>query len=220
MNGELQAGSHVMGFREDDDAILFGLLQDYLSALRRHEAPDPAAAEAWETFYRLCSGIIARTFRSRNRDGAHYGDYAQEIWTILIERFGQMRYDAKRGRLEGLIRSSIRHASIDLARREARRKMPALPTELEEWVASRDDDPEAALIKKDFQTIVNSVIERMSALVSPRDFRVFWLRNIAEKGVQEIAAELGMSPEQVRIQDHRVRKKFLRHLRTLYDVTE
>lgn len=205
---------------EDMDTIRFGLLQDYLSALRRHETPDPASVEAWEAFYRLCSGIIASTFRSRDRHEADLGDYAQEIWMVLIERFGRIRFDAKRGRLEGLIRSSIRHAFIDLVRREARKCTTSLPVDWEDRLESRDDDPRAALVRKDSRMIVNEVIEKMSALMPLRDFRVFWLRNIAEKGVQEIADELGMTPEQVRIQDHRARKKFLRHLRTRYDLSE
>jgi RNA polymerase sigma factor (sigma-70 family) len=199
---------------------LFGLLQDYLLSLQRRESPSPASVEAWEEFYRLCSSIITSTFKLRDRREVDLGDYAQEIWMILIERLGRMRYDAKRGRLEGLIRSSIRHAFIDLLRRQARKSMQALPVAWEERVEGRDDDPKEILLRKELKMIVDDVLKKMSDRVPLRDFRVFWLRNIAEKGVQEIAEELGMSPEQVRIQDHRTRKKFLHYLRNLYDLPQ
>ncbi len=55
---------------------------------------------------------------------------------------------------------------------------------------------------------IRAVLAELSARVSARSYQVLYQRRIEGRTVAEIALALGMTPEQVRVRDYRMRQRF------------
>jgi RNA polymerase sigma-70 factor (ECF subfamily) len=135
-------------------------------------------------------------------------DFLQEVWTELIKTLRSFRYDRERGRFSSWLYRVVRSKAIDLLRRRTRRPPLNLSSVSQEAIESREDDPATACERNNQQEQVRQVLTQLRQEVSPNNYRLFYLRWIEGRSMEEIGAALGLAPKQVRFRHHRLKRKF------------
>lgn len=127
---------------------------------------------------------------------------------MIVLRLRLFRYDPSRGRLHDWLITLARHTLADMARRPGRPRPESLDTRAEARLLGRDLDPATAYERRRIRELVRTVLRELREEVSDRSYQVLNLRRIEGRPVREIAARLNLTPEQVRVRDHRMRLRF------------
>jgi RNA polymerase sigma factor (sigma-70 family) len=197
---------------DDIDPDLLRRTQAYLEVRSRRLSPAPELIEAWEQFFRIYAPLIGRYVGAHRLSEADRNDCIQETWREIIARLPRFRLDPGRGRLRTWIYAVARNKVVDVVRRRSRHPIGSLDHELEATLSDLPNfDPAVHFERRRTQAIVRGMLVRLSRRVSPRNYRVLYMRWIEERTVPEIAEALGLTPEQVRFRHHRA-KQALRRL--------
>ena len=193
------------------DEISPGLVneaQAYLECLSRRHAPSRLQAEAWEQMYRLCGPLIRSFVLACRVPRADLGDCLQDVWAELVRALRRFRYDPRRGRFSSWLYALARSKAINLIRRRARRAPGRPRGQAGAGPGDAAGDPAAAWDRQDLREAVQRTLAELRRRVSPGSYRVLHLRWMEGRSVAEIAATLGLSPQQVRFRHHRMKHKF------------
>jgi RNA polymerase sigma factor (sigma-70 family) len=193
---------------EDLDVELLKNTQTYLECRFRRQAPSGVSIEAWEQFYRICDPLLQRYARVFHVPETDLTDFLQEVWTELIKTLRSFHYDRARGRFSSWLYRVVRSKAIDLLRRRTRRPPLNLSSAYQEAIESREDDPATACERNNQQEQVRHVLTQLCHQVSPSNYRLFHLRWIEGRSMEEIATALHLAPNQVRFRHHRTKRKF------------
>lgn len=196
---------------EGDERDLVRDTQDYLDARAHGRTHSARLNAAWERFYRLAAPLIRGGVRARGLSGADRDDCEQEIWTEVVAQLGQSRYDPARGGLRTWLSALARHKAMDVIRRRTRHPLESLDDGALMALPGRDPDPATEYEHHREEALVRRGLAELSRQVSECSYRVLLLRSIEERAVPEVAAALGLTPEQVRLRHCRV-KRDLRQL--------
>jgi RNA polymerase sigma-70 factor (ECF subfamily) len=171
--------------------------------------------EAYHELVRRHGGRLLAVARRIVRSEDEALDTLQDA---LLQAFRNLDGFASQSRLSTwLHRITVNAALMRIRRRKSRPEEPiepVLPTFLEDGHATVEfgdwgESPEALLAREEVRSTVRSAIDRL-----PGSYRtVLVLRDIEELDTAEVAAELGISPNAVKIRLHRARQA----LRTMLD---
>ena len=139
------------------------------------------------------------------RSGVTVEDCAQETWIHI--RVDPRRLPIDHGP-EGLIawlRIVVRNVAEDLARDERRHR--AEPIETAALVHCPKDGPEVVCERFEILERLEFAVVDLQASVTEEEYRVFRLRRFEKKSWTEIAAEIGLTVDQVRYRYERADKE-------------
>jgi RNA polymerase sigma factor (sigma-70 family) len=169
---------------------------------------DPRLVGVWDQFYAYCFAIINECPGVRRLSFADREDCVQDVMTEIVRRFGAPRTEAPPPHLDSWIRAVSRNKAADLVRRRTRK--PEVFFDDGSGDAVLDDPPpgEGGPGHREYISLVWEALLSLDHEVSATSYLVFYLRNIENWDVPEIAELFQMTPEQARARCHRVRKKF------------
>ena len=208
----------VFGTRSGDDDIDPGLLektQAYLECQSQGLRANWQFVEAWEQFYGTYGRLIRRFAVACHVPKAGLDDCVQQVWCELVRRLRHFRYDPQRACFRSWLYLLVQSKAIDLIRYRASHPTKPLPEAAAAALYDRDGDPAAAYQLQRKQAAVRRVLAELGKTVSARNYRVLHMRWIEGRTVPETAAALGLTPAQVSLLGHRIKRKF-RRLFSLY----
>jgi RNA polymerase sigma-70 factor, ECF subfamily len=189
-----------------DKEDLCGKIRAYLECRSRHVDPSPLLAEAWDRFYNLYTPRIRAYLRRFRLPEADREDCLQDVWSKVLTRPADLPDEPRRARLWAWLMTVTRNRAVDALRR--RRRVSAQWDEDAVDVVDAGPDPSAAYDRLLTQDRVRSVLDVLSTRAPALSFQVFYLRAIDGRTNAEVAALLGLTPEQARFRLHRMRYKF------------
>ncbi len=210
------ADSDVPDFMLETDVRLLEMTQGYLVSRVNREASDARLMEAWTQFYGLYSELIRRFAISRGLRNSDVDDCVQDVWTEVARRLADFEHQGDRPRLRSWIYTVVRSKATDIVRYKIRTNTESLnepgnagrlPNASGDPAVSWERNWEAALLK--------TLLAKLKTQVSSTNFRVLYMRVFQHRSVTEVAAELGLTLEQVRYRKHRMVQK-LRSLAAAY----
>jgi RNA polymerase sigma factor (sigma-70 family) len=140
---------------------------------------------------------------------ADVDDCVQEVWCEVVERLADFQRPPHRPGLRAWLYTLVRSKAADLfrnkTRRPARRLEPADTPAREPRTC--ESDPAEALEAKWERALLQSVLQQLRREVSELNYRVLHMRLIEDQDVKQVAAELNLSPDQVRYRHHRMKRK-------------
>jgi RNA polymerase sigma-70 factor (ECF subfamily) len=189
---------------EADDGL--DKLKAYLECRSRRVDPPAPLAQAWDHFYQSYAPRIRALLRRSGLREADREDCSQDVWKEVIAHLGHLPYQPRGGRLSAWLMTVARNRAVDLLRR-GRRLIVGL--DLDRF-AQVDHGPEPADECEGRRTriLVRRVLAELSAEVSARSFQVLYQRGLEGRSNAEVAEALGLTPEQVRSRNYRMRRKF------------
>jgi RNA polymerase sigma factor (sigma-70 family) len=201
----------VVSYRRSRETRV-SLLEDtksYLGSLLEEKASDQVLVNAWDEFYRMYDALIRRFVGSQGVPHSDVEDCVQEVWKVVVERLGEFERPADRPGLRSWLYTLVRSKVADLFRNRVRQQANRLePSDLAaREITDADSDPAALFQKRWESALLESVVEELRAQVSEVNYRILRLRLLESCDVSEVAAELKLTPEQVRYRHHRVMRK-------------
>ena len=181
------------------------LAGEYLRVSSQGCRPRAMAQAAWEGFFPWCDGTIRRFAMRFGHRGVDPDECAQETWIDLLRRLPRFEHDHARGRFSSWLYSVVRNKAHDLLRTRLRR--PASPLAEAPAVASNESTPDRAAQLEEERSVVRDALSRLRERSSEQSYQVLQLRFVEGLCVREVADALGLSPEQVWVREHRMKRK-------------
>ncbi len=183
------------------------LAAEYLRNRAAGIDPSPQSLAAWEQFYPWCDATIRRfagTFRSR---GVDPDDCAQEVWASLLHSFAEFRLDDAKGRFTSWLYTIVRSKATDRIRLAMRRPASALSPEIAATAVSPNHDPVVICQMHEQRGQLDQALAQLRQRASEQSYRVLHLRCIEGWCVNDVAEELGLTPQQVWVREHRMKRQ-------------
>jgi RNA polymerase sigma-70 factor (ECF subfamily) len=198
--------------RDELSASLIEQASAYLRAASNGSQPPAEFRDAWEQFYRSCD-LVIRKFAGRIAPRQiDLDDCAQEVWADLLKTLPDFQLDRSRGKFTSWLYTVVRSKATNQLRQQARDRadgmMETIPA-----IAPASDDPAVQLERQSQRQAVRNALAELQSSTSERSFQVLHLRQMEGRRVSEVAELLGMTPGQVWVTEHRMKRK----LRTLLD---
>jgi RNA polymerase sigma factor (sigma-70 family) len=207
------SGSGTSSATDDIDPQLLRNVQAYLESQLCRQAPPLSLVEAWEEFYDTYDPVIRSYAVSRGAPTADLDDCTQEVWTTLVTKLGDFRYDPPRCRFLSWLYTVVHSKVTDLHRSKTRHPTESLTSAEEAELYASDLDPVAEYEQRRRQALVHGALDELRKQVSERNYRVLYMRSVEGRTVAETAAALGLEPEQVRLRHYRMKQKLLEMLK-------
>jgi RNA polymerase sigma-70 factor (ECF subfamily) len=173
----------------------------------------PVQQVAWERFVHLYTPLLAHWARRLGLEGQDGADLVQDVFTVLVEKLPEFRYDPAK-RFRGWL------WTVTLNRcRECRRRQP-VPLVAADWDALPDEAaPQAdAVAEEEYrQYLTRRALELMQAEFQPATWKAFWEYVVNERPAALVAQELGMTENAVYLTKGRVLRRLREELAGLLD---
>jgi len=189
--------------------MLLGWSQEYLRLQLQQQSPDSLLSAAWDEFYRVYDDLIRRFAFSRGLTGSDADDCVQTVWMEVASRFGDFQVSETRAGLRSWLYTLVRSNASNLLRRRRRRPAESLDVAREvglEPVGREADPPQ--LLEQDWErALLETLLKELQQEISETNWRLLRMRCLEGWEVAEVAAELGLSSEQVWYRQRRLMKK-------------
>jgi RNA polymerase sigma factor (sigma-70 family) len=202
------------------DSTLHRQVQAYLEQRARGVTPSAHLAAAWEQFYSALDPQIRRGVALNRVPMPDRSDCIQEIWLAIVSRLEHFRPDPSRARLRTWVAALVRNISINCIRNRHRHPLEQLDATQTLTIPATESTAAESLERTATQSLVQEALKDRSVRVSPDSFRVLYARWIEGRTIPEIAADLNLSPQQVRARHYRVIRRFHRFAQLLRGCTE
>ena len=191
------------------NVVLLGWVQEYLRSQLHKVEPESLVVAAWDEFYRIYDSLLRRFAHSRGLRGSDVDDCAQNVWLEVACKLPEFErpegrsglrswlYSVVRGKTNDFLRRRLRHPeeSLDIAQKAGRE--PSGP----------ECDPAEAAVHQWEQSLLEFLLEELSSEISETNARLLRMRCLEGRDTVEVAAELGLSSEQIWYRLHRLMKK-------------
>jgi RNA polymerase sigma-70 factor (ECF subfamily) len=171
----------------------------------------PQDVEAWDWFVRLYTPLLYAWARSTGRQAADAADLVQEVLALLVRKLPTFRYDQD-GSFRGWLRTVLRNKHREMLRR---RHPPAAEGDVLDDLPDPAGDPFG---EEDYR---HEVLRRALALLrpdfEPATWEAFHQTVALGRPTAEVAAELGLSANAVRLARFRVLRRLRLQLEDLLD---
>jgi RNA polymerase sigma factor (sigma-70 family) len=213
MSPRFSPGSDISPAAHDIDRQLLQDAQAYLESQLCRQTPPLPLVEAWEEFYHTYDPVIRSYAVSCGAPAADLDDCTQEVWTTLVTKLGNFRYDPLRSRFLSWLFTLVHSKATDLHRSKTRHPTESLTSAEEAELYGSDMDPVAEYEQRRRRALVNGALDELRKQVSERNYRVLYMRSVEGLTVAETAAALGLEPEQVRLLHYRSKQKLVEMLK-------
>jgi RNA polymerase sigma factor (sigma-70 family) len=190
------------------NVILLGWAQEFLRAQLHESRPDSLIASAWDEFYRIYDGLVRRFACAQGMRGSDLDDCVQAVWLEVASSLGEFRHPVEHSGLRSWLYTLVRSKASDLIRRR-RRPVESLDAVRETGVEplSRETDPAQATEKQWEHALLETLLDELRSEISDTNWQLLRMRCLEGREVADVAAELGLTPEQVWYRQHRLTKK-------------
>jgi RNA polymerase sigma-70 factor (ECF subfamily) len=183
-----------------------------ISLLDRLRLPNEQIA--WERFVQLYSPLLCHWARRLGFQGPEAADLVQDVFTILVQKLPEFRYDP-----EKRFRAWLWTVTINCCRQRLRRQ-PALAPLNDGAVLSEtiEGDTVEAVAEEEYrQYLTRRAMELMQAEFQPSTWKAFWGCVVDERPAAEVAQELGLTENAVYLAKGRVLRRLRVELEGLLD---
>ena len=179
-----------------------------ISLLERLRQPSEEAA--WGRFVELYTPLLYSWTRRLGLQDSDCADLVQEVFTVLVGKMPQFRYDPDKS-----FRAWLWTVLYNKWRSSRRRQTEA---SLEDVVDPHDPDGAGSLEEAEYRRqLVSRALQLMRTDFEPTTWTACWQFVVGGRPAAQVAAELGISPNAVYIAKCRVLRRLRKELDGLID---
>lgn len=165
---------------------------------------EPNAAGAWTRFVELYTPLIFYWSRQHGLNGLDAADLVQDVLTLLVTKVSTFEYDAGQ-RFRGWLYTVTLNKARDWNRRQMLRPQTDQSSFVEHIAFNKCSD---AFEEREYRAFL---VERAKQLIAeefePVTWTACWKYVAEDRSAADVAAELGISPNAVRVAKCRVLKR-------------
>ncbi len=186
-----------------------------LSLLQRIRDGDNSG---WQRVVELYSPLARHWCRRWGVEGADADDVLQEVFRSAAESIATFRRDREGDTFRGWLRAITRNRVLAFCRTRDRRHPAAGGSEaqrrLREIPEPDANDPEEA---EQFSALVHRALGQLRGEFEPKTWQAFWRTAVDDQPSADVAIELGMSANAVRMAKSRVLRRLREELGDLVE---
>jgi RNA polymerase sigma-70 factor (ECF subfamily) len=189
-----------------------GMHSTPVSLLERLRRPNEQVA--WERFVQLYTPLLCHWIRRQGWQGPEAADLVQDVFTVLVQRLPEFRYDPGKR-----FRAWLWTVTVNCCRQRQRRQ-PALVLrdDLAALSPTADADPAEAVAAEEYRLyLTRRAMELMRAEFQPSTWQAFWECVVNERPAAAVARELELSENAVYLARGRVLRRLRQELDGLLD---
>lgn len=175
-----------------------------LSLLDRVRAQDQ---QAWHSLVQVYGPLVYHWCRRQGLGAEDTADVFQEVFQAVAVQIGDFRRDRPGDSFRGWLWTIARNKIGDHFRRRQRQPNAAGGTDAQERLLALSEQPPA----EDHATagcgLVRRALERIRGEFEERTWQMFWRSAVDGHAPRDIAAELGVTPDAVRMAKSRVLRR-------------
>jgi RNA polymerase sigma-70 factor (ECF subfamily) len=167
---------------------------------------DPQDRVAWGDFVRIYAPLIHAYGLHHGLQDADAADLAQEALRCVARSAPEFQYDPAKGTFRGWLLAVTRNALRKMVARQARETRGTGDTDVRQAL-EQEPDPSADDLHWDREyqwALFQWAADKVRGEFRDSTWQAFWLTAVTGRGVDEVAAELGMSPGAVYVARSRV----------------
>jgi|SRR5579875_2471285 RNA polymerase sigma-70 factor (ECF subfamily) len=169
---------------------------------------------AWEHFVQLYTPLLCHWVRHLGLEGQDAEDLVQDIFTLLVQKLPEFRYDSGK-RFRGWLWT----IALNCCRERLRRKQIPIQSG-EPEILSQAITPNVAeeVAEAEYrQYLTRRALELMQAEFQPSTWKAFWEYVVNQRPAAEVAEELGLTENAVYLTKGRVLRRLREELKGLLD---
>ena len=186
---------------------LLSRTQAYLKARADNCEPGSAQREAWDRFFKIHDPFVRRSVAAWHLQPWDVEECVQMTWVEIVRKLPDFRFDPRLGTFRGWLAKLIRCQVCDFLAGEKRRRLSVLTIEESVVPGNESDDPAELAIRRESQLLVQRMIQDLQREVSETSYQVMHLHCVKGLSHAEIAAQLGLTQQNVRYRYHRLKQK-------------
>ncbi len=163
--------------------------------------------DSCSAFVRSCDEAIRRVGVMHALPPSDLDDFVQDAWLAVLKALDCGGYDPRRGRWNDWLFIVARNRAMTFFRRRSQTQSRVVQVPLELLESRWCQDPSWLLDRRCDVETVRGALDALQQRTSPMTYAVFYLRQMRQFGVEQVAATLSLTREQVRVYDHRARRK-------------
>jgi RNA polymerase sigma-70 factor (ECF subfamily) len=161
--------------------------------------------DAWDYFVRLYTPLMQLWARRLGLSGSDADDLVQDVFTVLVEKLPEFRYDPRRR-----FRAWLWTILANKARERRRRPGLVCPLDPDDLVDPASPDPASEIAESEYRDyLIRRALELIQHEFQPATWQAFWECCMTDQPATVVAAKLGMSIDAV----YNAKSKVLRRLR-------
>ena len=203
--------------KESVEESLLRDAQIYLEAMSRGQVSDEQTRLAWKQFYAKCDSLIRRFTHAHGVNRDDLEDCVQDVWVQLLKKLIHFKYEPGRATFPTWLYLFVHYVVGDRFRHEARCHRHE-GTRIPETILEDPNDPASICEMKDAIATVRRVFNSAQSSMSELNYKVLCMRVFSGIPVAEVARQLGLSPQQVWVRQHRAKRKLCALLAQHFDV--
>ena len=165
---------------------------------------EPHADIAWGRFVELYTPLMFYWSRQHGLNSLDAADLVQDILTLLVVKISSFEYDASQ-RFRGWLHTVTLNKARDWNRRQSLRPQTDHSSFIEHVAASKCSD---AFEEREYRAfLVERAKQLIAAEFEPVTWTACWKYVAEDRSATDVAAELGISPNAVRVAKCRVLKR-------------
>jgi RNA polymerase sigma-70 factor (ECF subfamily) len=200
--------SDVQQERDDVQQILVACAQAYLRRCLQETAPGAILTLFWEEFYRFYATLIVRMVRRRVPDGPDQDDLIQEVWLTVTRKLPEFNWNENRSGFRAWFAKVVHDKAVDLVRRRCRQRVTTLDCCPAEPQDTADGAGPAEAFERGWQEdVVHTALADLRPAVGEQNYQILRLHFWDNLPAGEVAAAVGLTPEEVSARQYRLLKK-------------
>jgi RNA polymerase sigma-70 factor (ECF subfamily) len=169
--------------------------------------------EAWERLVSLYSPLVHHWCRQAGTAGHDIADVTQEVFAAVASSLGQFRPDQPGTTFRAWMRGIARHKLLNLARDKG---LPAIGgtdalIQLHQ-VPAPADEVELSESPADVTGLYQRALRLVQHQVEDRTWSAFWKATVESRTTADVASELGITPNAVRLAKSHVLRRLREEL--------
>jgi RNA polymerase sigma-70 factor, ECF subfamily len=167
------------------------------SLLRRALAREQ---DAWERLVGLYSPLVHHWCRQWGIAEHEVADVTQEVFAAVVSSLGQFRPDQPGTTFRGWMRGITRHKLLHLASHRGDAAVGGTDAQVRlQQVPAPADEVELSENPADVSGLYERALRLVQHQVEDRTWKAFWKATVESRTTAEVAAELGITPNAVRL---------------------
>lgn len=180
--------------------------------------------QGWERLVKLYGPLVYNWCRRSGLSGEDAGDISQEVFTTLATKLDQFRKNRPGDSFRRWLKTITVNRARDLRRRGRGQAVARGGTEANLQLAAHAAGVDCPMIEEtdeERNTETNQLLQTASELVRTEferaTWQAFWQTAVDGRETADVAADLGISPNAVRIAKSRVRARLRKEMSDLLD---
>jgi RNA polymerase sigma-70 factor (ECF subfamily) len=172
---------------------------------------------AWREFDRIYRPMLHRFARECGLSNSDADDVVQQSMTTLVDYVERFEYDPKKGRFKGLLRTIAKN---NVAKRMRKKRPQEAESQHFKRPQGREADPEEIFDRLWLNEHLAYCLKQVRTEVKESTYKAFVRYVLEEQPVEEICADLDITPNQVHKAKWRITQKIEEKLQAIVGETE